>query len=197
MQTSERSASQTSLAKGVIEIRLRDLSDLLVTSPPPYKGAVLTPDAESYIVREAKQVPSQQPIHLVIESAKPLDVDAGQTIATYFREAAEIESQNISELFRGGRKALLIGLLTLSFCLFLAWYFTYEVAQRPITRLMQESFVILGWVSMWKPIEIFLYEWLPFWRRRKLFQRLSAANVTSKPPQASSRTERTAFGAQA
>jgi hypothetical protein len=180
MQTSERSYSQTSPASGVIELRVRDLSDLLVASPPPFKGAVLTPDAESYIVRKTKQVPSWQPIHLVIESTKPLRVDAGAAIAAYFREAAEIESQNVSELFRGGRKALLIGLLTLSLCLFLAWYFTYEVAQRPITRLMQESFVILGWVSMWKPIEIFLYEWLPLWRRRKLFLRLSAANVTSR-----------------
>ena len=185
MQTSERSTSQTSPTKGVIEIRVRDVSDLLVASPPPFKGAVLTPDAESYIVREAKQVPFQKPIHLVIESAKPLGVDAGQIIAAYFREAAEIESQNISELFRSGLKALLIGLLTLSLCLFLAWYFTYHVTQRPMTRLIQESFVILGWVSMWKPIEIFLYEWLPLTRRRRLFLRISSANVTSKSSETS------------
>ena len=51
--------------------------------------------------------------------------------------------QNISEMFLGGRKALLIGLFTLSLCMFLAWYFTYHVTQRPITRLIQESFVIL------------------------------------------------------
>src|SRR5262245_47905599 len=185
MQTSERSDVQTSPTSGVIELRVRDVSDLLVTSPPPFRRAMLTPDAESYIVREAKQVPSRQPIHLVIESAEPLGVDAGATVAAYFREAAEIESQNISELFRSGRKALLIGLLTLSLCLFLAWYFTYEVAQRPITRLMQESFVILGWVSMWKPIEIFLYEWLPLTRRRRLFLRISSANVTSKSSETS------------
>jgi hypothetical protein len=185
MQTSERSTLQTSPVRGVIGIRVRDVSDLLVASPPPFKGAVLTPDAESYIVREAKQVPSQQPIHLVIESAKPLDVDSGQIIAAYFREAAEIESQNISELFRSGRKALLIGLLTLSLCLFLAWYFTYHVTQRPMTRLIQESFVILGWVSMWKPIEIFLYEWLPLARRRRLFLRISSANVTSRSSETS------------
>jgi hypothetical protein len=185
MQTLEQSDSQASSDGGTIELRLRDLSDLMVASPPPFKGAVLTPDAESYIVREAKQVPSRQPIHLVIESAKPLGVDPGAAIAAYFREAAEIESQNVSELFRGGRKALLIGLLTLSLCLFLAWYFTYEVAQRPITRLIQESFVILGWVSMWKPIEIFLYEWLPLARRRKLFLRISSANVTSRSSETS------------
>jgi len=179
MQNSEERDSQTSPKRGVIELRVRDLSDLLEASPPPFRVAALTPDAESYIVRESKQVPAQQPIHLLIKSAKPLGLDVGPVIAAYFREAARTESQDIREIFRSGRKALLIGLLTLSLCLFLAWYFTYQVTQRPITRLIQESFVILGWVSMWKPIEIFLYEWLPLSRRRKLFLRLSSANVTS------------------
>jgi hypothetical protein len=171
----------------MIELRLRTLADLLVAAPPPFKGAALTPDAASYIVRKAKQVPARQPIHLLIRSAEPLGPDVAPIVAAYFREAATAESQDMRELFRSGRKALLIGLVTLSLCLFLAWYFTYEVAQRPITRLMQESFVILGWVSMWKPIEIFLYEWLPFARRRKLFLRLSSATVTSSSLKASPR----------
>jgi hypothetical protein len=185
MQTSEKSDSQMSPERGVIELRVRDLSDLLEASPPPFRGAVLTPDAENYIVREAKQVPAQQPIRLLIKSTEPLGLDPGPVIAAHFREAAEIESQNISELFRSGRKALLIGLLILSLCLFLAWYFTYHVTQRPMTRLIQESFVILGWVSMWKPIEIFLYEWLPLARRRRLFLRISSANVTSRSSETS------------
>ena len=183
MHTSKESNSQKS---GTIELHVRDLSDLLVASPPPFRDAELTPAAESYIVQKAKQVPARQPIQLLIESAKPLGLDVRPIVAAHFRQAAETETQNISELFRSGRKALLIGLLTLSLCLFLAWYFTYEVAQRPITRLIQESFVILGWVSMWKPIEIFLYEWLPFARRRKLFLRLSAADVTSRSSEPSS-----------
>ena len=111
----------------------------LEASSPPFRGAALTPGAESYIVREAKQVPARQPIRLLIKSVKPLGLDVGPIIAAYFREAARNESQNISEMFLGGRKALLIGLFTLSLCMFLAWYFTYHVTQRPITRLIQEA----------------------------------------------------------
>src|SRR5215510_5468533 len=122
MQTPEERNSQS----GTIELRVRDVSDLLVDSPPPFRGAALTPDAESYIVQRAKQVPSRQPIHLVVDSAEPLRRDVGSIVTAYFREAAETEAQNIGEFFRNGRKALLIGLLTLSLCLFLAWYFTYE-----------------------------------------------------------------------
>jgi hypothetical protein len=179
MQQSKESDSQTSPKRAVIELRVRDVSDLLEASPPPFRAAALTPDAENYIVRQAKQIPAQQSIHLLIKSARPLGINVGPAIIGYFRDAAGTGSQDIREIFRSGRKALLIGLVILSLCLFLAWYFTYHVTQRPITRLIQESFVILGWVSMWKPIEIFLYDWLPIARRRKLFLRLSLADVTS------------------
>src|SRR5215510_2960651 len=113
MQKSERSTSQTSPTKGVIEIRVRDVSDLLVASPPPFKGAVLTPYAERYIVREAKQVPFQQPIHLVIERGKPLGVEARQLMPGHSRAACETAPQHVSERLRRGLTALLLGLRSL------------------------------------------------------------------------------------
>jgi hypothetical protein len=45
-------------------------------------------------------------------------------------------------------------------------------------RVLQESLVIVGWVVIWRPAEIFLYDWLPIVRRRKLFNRLASATVT-------------------
>jgi hypothetical protein len=37
--------------------------------------------------------------------------------------------------------------------------------------------VIGGWVAMWRPLEIFLYDWWPILAERKLFDRLSVAPV--------------------
>ena len=39
----------------------------------------------------------------------------------------------------------------------------------------------LGWVANWRPLEIFLYDWLPLARRRDLYRRLAAATVELKP----------------
>ncbi len=52
---------------------------------------------------------------------------------------------------------------------------------RPITRVIQESLIIFGWVANWKPIEIFLYEWWPIARRRNLYRRLAGAAVKLRP----------------
>jgi hypothetical protein len=37
---------------------------------------------------------------------------------------------------------------------------------------------VLGWVSMWKPMEIFLYEWWPIRRERRACRRLAECHVT-------------------
>ena len=168
--------------QSTISLHLRDLSQLLQMDPSPFRESALVPEAEDYILRKAKRLPGHQPIHIVI--AFPPGVgrpestrDIRGAITGHFRGRAQMESEDLRELFRYGRKALLIGFGTLSVCLFLAWYVSYNLPTRPVTRLMQESFVILGWVSMWRPIEIFLYDWLPLARRRKLFQRLSQAAV--------------------
>jgi hypothetical protein len=37
----------------------------------------------------------------------------------------------------------------------------------------REGLTIIGWVAMWKPLEIYLYRWWPLLALRKLYQRLS------------------------
>jgi hypothetical protein len=54
--------------------------------------------------------------------------------------------------------------------------------------LVEESFLILGWVANWRPLEIFLYDWWPLARRRDLYRRLSAAPVELKPYSAAAPT---------
>ena len=103
--------------------------------------------------------------------------DIAIAMTGHFVSSASAESKKIRELFRAGRGAGLIGFATLATCLLLAWHVTENLPARPITRIVQESFVILGWVSIWKPLEMFLYEWLPPDRRRRLFLRLAAAEV--------------------
>jgi hypothetical protein len=49
-----------------------------------------------------------------------------------------------------------------------------------LRRMIEESFLILGWVANWRPLEIFLYDWWPITRRRDLYQRLSKAIVGSQ-----------------
>ena len=41
----------------------------------------------------------------------------------------------------------------------------------------KEGVTIAGWVAMWRPLEIYLYEWWPLRRRGQIFDKLSRMPV--------------------
>jgi hypothetical protein len=43
--------------------------------------------------------------------------------------------------------------------------------------VVREGFLIGGWVAMWRPLEVFLYDWWPIRAEGRLLQRLSAMPV--------------------
>jgi hypothetical protein len=83
----------------------------------------------------------------------------------------------MAELFQTGRLSLVIGPAILSVDLLLGWIFVERMSEGPFFRILTESFLILGWVAIWKPPEILLYAWPPIAARRKRFHCLSEATV--------------------
>jgi hypothetical protein len=174
---------------GTIELRLRNVSQLFNTLDPfPFRERDLAPEAEEYIIDWAQDLPADQPVRIVIHvppDAAGLSTapDLAHAITTWFGERTKTETRQLRTLFRDGRLALLIGVIILSVCLFLALR-SSELIGATYGRVLQESLIIVGWVVIWRPAEIFLYDWLPIVRRRKLFSRLANATVTvqTTPP---------------
>jgi hypothetical protein len=166
-----------------IEIRLPELAKLFQTrDASPFRKADLSRDAADYIAEAARELPGPGQIRIdlyvpvtAMETAQAVSVPSA--IQGYFAERARKEGKNMRELFRSGRQALLIGLAILSACLLLSWRISVGLLDAPLARLAQESFVIIGWVAIWRPAEIFLYDWIPMERNRKLFKRLSCSDV--------------------
>jgi len=42
---------------------------------------------------------------------------------------------------------------------------------------LRESLTIAGWVAMWRPIEIYLYEWWPLRHNGKIYEKMSRMKV--------------------
>jgi hypothetical protein len=100
-----------------------------------------------------------------------------EAFGRYFAGRAAVIQGDLNELFRIGRRSLAIGVPILIACLILA----HILAAYFNEALVEESFLILGWVANWRPLEIFLYDWWPIAHRRDLYRRLSAATIESKP----------------
>jgi hypothetical protein len=51
------------------------------------------------------------------------------------------------------------------------------LGEEGLGALLRESLLIGGWVAMWRPMEIFLYDWWPIRAEGKLYDRLSVMPV--------------------
>lgn len=168
-----------------IELRVDDVAQLFQTLDPfPFREKDLNQEAEDYIVGWAREMPATRPIVIVIhlpdtEAQAKAARELGPALAHYFADRASAVQRDINELFRIGRRSLVISIPILVACL-LAAHFLSEQFDPKYKTLVEESFLILGWVANWRPIEIFLYDWWPLMRRRNLFRRLAQAKVAIK-----------------
>ena len=171
----------------VIELRVEDIAQLFHTLDPfPFRNRDLDKEAEDFIVGWARELPANQPIQIIVHFPKTPEQDKAASeladaLTHYFAYRARGVQHDLNELFRIGRRSLLIGIPVLIGCLFLSHLAAGYLAEIPFRRLLEESFLILGWVANWRPIEIFLYDWWPLRRRRDLYRRLAAATVICKP----------------
>ena len=186
MDTKPDGKSKTKLPSP-IEVRVDEISQLFdYLDPFPFRERDLDKDAEEYIVGWARELPRREAIKILVhlpksEAETRQAAELPEALTRYFRYRADSAKWDLNELFRIGRRSMMIGICVLAACLLLGQIITGRVGTGYPARFLEESLVILGWVANWKPIEVFLYDWLPLKRRLDLYQRLSKASVDLKP----------------
>jgi len=159
--------------------------------PSPFVDRDLDADAEEYIVSWARELPHRGEFQLVLHVDEFPEADTEEKVEAavqhYFAYRAEVAGREFTRLMREGRLSLLIGLLFLGSCLLGARYLSGIAEHHPLSEFASESLIIGGWVAMWRPMEIFLYEWWPLARRRSIFNRLARMDVCLKKALTSSR----------
>ncbi|MFO1483950.1 MAG: hypothetical protein U1F71_11375 [Verrucomicrobiaceae bacterium] len=163
---------------GLIEVKLTELNQLFNSmDPSPFHERDLDRNAEEFIVSWAQEHPRHHDLKLVVHLTKcPVDVKEAQRIVTesitnYFDYRAAMALRELKRLMREGRAALMVGLVFLGVCQITATLLTPPAANWQ--TVAREGLTIIGWVAMWKPLEIYLYRWWPILTLRKLYQRLS------------------------
>jgi len=165
-----------------IEINLNRLPQLFNSlDPSPFHERDLDQEAEDYIIGSAEEAPRQRPLALVIHL--PADQmptsglsDLQEAIHNYFAYRHDQESRRLRLLFRDGRIALIIGLGFL-FCCVLLRELAFSFGNDAASDIFGEGMLIIGWVAMWRPLEIFLYEWVPIRRRCRILAKLAEMRV--------------------
>ena len=168
-----------------IKLNLRDLNQLFNSmDPSPFIEKDLDDDAEEFIVSWAREFPPDAPVKLRVHLEQwpvedPNEV-IQQAVHNHFARRAEFTELEFRELMKQGRSSLLIGLSCLATCLVVS-----EVLLRSNggtwASILRESLTIAGWVAMWRPMQIYLYDWWPLRRRARIYAKLSHMPVEVDP----------------
>lgn len=185
-----------SAAAEPLRIHLQRIEQLFNTlDPAPFHQRDLDADAEDFLVGWAMELPRQQALALVLELETPLHGDAGwvgPAIRNYFSGRAEAARLRLRRLLRKGRASLLIGGAFLMACLVLAHLLSSDGAESLWRGALRESLSIGGWVAMWQPLQIYLYDWWPLREQQALYRRMAGMTVELAPATGTARFLNTA-----
>lgn len=172
--------------ESIIEVRITRIEQLFNSfDPSPFDERDLDKDAEEHITGWARELPKNTRIRIVVylplqEAQRAAEKDLGLALTNYFRVRAEWLYRDIRELFRVGWGYFFIGFFVLITCLGASHVIPRLIGQGALATIIKESLIILGWVANWKPLETFLYDWLPLRRKAKLYDHISEAIVEIK-----------------
>ena len=170
----------------LIEIRLAGIGQLFdPLDPAPLAERSLDWKSEEYIVGSARDLPPSEPLKLVLylPPAEIASVDAANVasaVRNYFDYQVDTAARGLRHLWREGRLTLAIGFAFLFICISLR-QLIFAFAPGTLPHIVAESLLILGWVAMWRPVQLFLYEWWPLRRDRDIFARLRDMPVELRP----------------
>ncbi|MBM3491379.1 MAG: hypothetical protein FJX68_13200 [Alphaproteobacteria bacterium] len=182
MPSGGRPAKSSAAGGAAIEIRLSRVAQFFASlDPAPFHEKDLDPAAEAFIVDWVSELPAEARLRLVIHL--PADAALGDdaagiptAFANYFRAREAAAWRQLRQHWRDGWPTLALGLGFLLACLGLRQA-ALELPASVWRDGLAEGLLIAGWVALWRPIQVFLYDWWPIRRRARLAARIAAMPV--------------------
>ena len=160
----------------LIECRLTDLSQFFNSfDPSPFRDKDIDDDAERYIVESVRAFPLKTKLKLVFFLPQDFHEQAAKVLTyaidNYFDYKASMAMREVYSTLYEGRVALLFGLLFLFICISLRTALGF-LSSHTFGSIFLEGLSIVGWVAMWRPIQIFLYDWWALYRKKRVYDKI-------------------------
>jgi len=163
-----------------IEIRIRSLAQLVETlDPAPLRERALGRSVESYILASAGRHRRTEALRLRVhfpESLRAHAAEAAEAIHEHFRRTHAQGERAFRRRMRIGGFALAVALGVLAGSIGLRSLLS-DIEGQPLVQGLGEGLLILGWVAMWRPVEILLFEHWESHLDHALLERLASIPI--------------------
>ncbi len=173
-----RRRGKRSSGAATVSIHVRDLAQMFNSlDPSPFWDRDLDRGAAEFIEEEFSEKRSVGVWHLHVHAQEntALAADLQAAVENYYTRLAVSARRSLHEHVWMGQLSLLGGALI----------FVFSMSARGILQtvfgvlspVLDEGFIILAWLALWRPAEALLYGWIPYYRKRRLFERLAGIEV--------------------
>ncbi len=173
-------------AHTLLEVTLDEVRQLFHSlDPAPFRQKELDSAAEEYIVEAVREIGQRGPLKLVFylptdavssEDARTLPA----AVSNYFNYRSHQRGLTLRHTLRRGLGSLLAGVLFLALCLSLRQLVATS-GWGASTAILGEGLLIVGWIALWRPVEIFLYEWWPILEDQRRFAWIARQAIEVRP----------------
>lgn len=162
-----------------VSIHVREPAQLFNSlDPSPFWDRDLDRDAAGFIEDEfdEKHAAASWHLNVHVSHGAAVAADVQQAIESYYERLTASTRRQLREQLRLAGFALLVGIGLFLVCMGLRQFL--QGALPETSWVIDEGLVILTWLVLWRPTETIAYEWIPLYRRRRLYERLARIRVS-------------------
>ena len=161
-----------------VSVHVRELGKLFNSlDPAPFWDRDLDRAAAEFIEDEFRDKQSAEiwHLHVHVHEGDTSSTDLQRAIESYYGRMANSARLALREHLRLGQLALVGGLTIFLLSMGARGILGRVLGHLPV--LLDEGLIILAWLALWRPAEALIYGWIPFYRNRRLFERLAGIKV--------------------
>lgn len=167
----------------LIEMKLSSVLQLFNSfDPAPFHEKGLDDDAENYIVNIVKDFPLKTRFRIIIYLPERI-VDTKEAlmipeaIKSHFEYKSLMERRKLRERNIYGKYTLVVGILFLAIATVASLTIDTYSSTFPVAHFIAKALEVTGWVAMWEPVTVHLFQLWPIHKQRKIYEKISKMDV--------------------
>ena len=150
--------------------------------PAPLRNRDLDPGLVKYLIEGARDLATVTPLRVEIWLGTSPPDDVPLAVRAHFQHEIDRTNRRRRDQVRTGLIALVIAAAVVIVLIAIA-----EIVERRLTgtigTAVREALVISGWVLMWRPLDVLVYERIAWLRNRRILESIRDAAITVQTPQ--------------
>jgi hypothetical protein len=171
----------------LIEMKLSSVTQLFNSfDPAPFHEKELDNNAENYIVDIVNDFPPKTLFKIVIylpdiiiDTKDALDIP--KAIRGHFDYKSLVQKRKFRQRFIYGEFALIVGLSFLAIATIASMAIDAYSSSYPVAHFIAKALEVTGWVAMWEPVTVFLFQLWPIIKQRKVYEKISRMEIDIQP----------------